>query len=427
MIHSINFKMDYSSILVTLVAVFGISCFKSNYVSRMFGNVFKPLTLIFLKDTVKPENTGSIQAFEDYSKDVNLTNKSVKTRGSDVNLMKFIYSSISNGCNYLLGGRMIATEKMDGTQVWFRIDENGISELRTHNGFLIGNDIKYGKANDFHTEGMMYQKINIGAHFHSLYDNYIQLYQYFKSIDPTMTYCYIFMEVMLPESPCNITYPIDLCDRYYIFQINTSSNTTYRVNTSIKNKISTLGLDSVPIVGEYDFTTEGVQKLVKWIKQTNREGVIIELISNDGSKRGSQYFKVKNGAHDTSTFANRFTEDMYLGTPMEGIIKSLIDLANTNVRTQTQDKRQKAMSKVNPVDDSVRTIKILMKKEITHNDWEKQFQRTKRSEYKAFILKFTKEIESKLKIEHPTLLQTEHYKKIVKKNLFIMLQQKYSL
>lgn len=361
------------------------------------------------------------QTFKEYSRDVNLKNKSVKSRGSDSNLLKFIYNSMPDGSDYLLNSRMIATEKMDGTQFWFKIDENGISEMRTHNGFMIGPDKQYQCVEDFPIDDFNYQRINIGAHFNNNFHNYMGLFDYFKSIHPDIKHCHIFMEIMLPISPCKITYPDEMKDKFYIFQVNLSNKVSYRVNYETRDIFSHYSLDTVPIVGEFEFNITGVTELVNWIKETDREGVIVELISNT-TERKSQYFKLKNGSHDTSTFANRFTEKMYQDSRMKDIIKCLIELANSNVTTDTQNKRNKAMVKTNPRDAKIKEIQLLMEKEITHNDWKNEYKNLDRSQYSNFIERFTVEIEKKLELENSYILDTDDYKKIIKKRLFSMLK-----
>ena len=112
-----------------------------------------------------------------------------------------------------------------------------------------------------------------------------------------------FYEVMLPISPCKITYPTNLENKNYIFQIVSSSGNSIRINNQTAPLITTANLDFVPIIGEYEFTDEGVRDMCNLVKSLDREGVIIELETRTSSGIKTQCFKVKNGVHDTSSFA----------------------------------------------------------------------------------------------------------------------------
>ena len=358
--------------------------------------------------------------FEEYSKEVDLSQKCKKVRGSDINLLKYLYTCLPSGADFLYGSKMTITEKMDGTQLWFRLDDKSIGDLRTHNGFSIGNNVVF-TANDVFPntdQSLTYQKVNIGEYFHLNFNNFIQLFHNLTLIEPDMKYCYVFMEVMLPISPCKISYPSNLENKNYIFQIITSSGNSIRINSRTAPFISTANLDFVPIIGEYEFTDEGVRDMCAMVKSLDREGVIIELETQTSSGPKYQCFKVKNGSHDTSSFASRFVPNIYHGTKMHRIIDELISLSNHNIDEHTLHKRNKGMQKNTKGDNGLNElIMLLMEKEITHNDWVSTFSHLTGKQYQKMIADFTIKIEEKLQIEAPEVLKSTYYKKIIKKHL----------
>ena len=358
--------------------------------------------------------------FEEYSKEVDLSQKCKKVRGSDINLLKYLYTCLPSGADYLYGSKMTITEKMDGTQLWFRLDDKTIGDFRTHNGFSIGHNVVFTGSDVFqNTETpFTYQKVNLGEYFHLNFNNFIQLFHNFKLMEPNMKYCYVFMEVMLPISPCKIAYPTNLENKNYIFQIVSSSGKSFRINHQTAPLISTANLDFVPIIGEYEFTDEGVRDMCNMVKSLDREGVIIELETKTSNGIKTQCFKVKNGAHDTSSFASRFVPNIYHGTKMHHIIDELISLSNHNIDESTLDKRTKGMQKNTKGDNGTNElVMLLMEKEITHNDWVSTFSQLTGKQYQKMIADFTINIEEKLQIEAPEVLKTSYYKKIIKKQL----------
>jgi hypothetical protein len=358
--------------------------------------------------------------FEEYSKEVDLSQKCKKVRGSDINLLKYLYTCLPSGADFLYGAKMTITEKMDGTQLWFRLDDKSIGDLRTHNGFSIGQNVVF-TANDVFPntdKSLTYQKVNIGEYFHLNFNNFIQLFHNIKLIEPDMKYCYVFMEVMLPISPCKISYPTELENKNYIFQIVSSSGNSIRINNRTAPLISTANLDFVPIIGEYEFTDEGVRDMCAMVKSLDREGVLIELETHTSSGPKFQCFKVKNGAHDTSSFASRFVPKIYHGTKMHHIIDELISLSNHKVNEHTLDKRNKGMQKNTKGDNGLNElVMLLMEKEITHNDWVSTFSQLTGKQYQKMIADFITKIEEKLQIEAPELLKSNYHKKIIKKQL----------
>ena len=102
------------------------------------GLVFKAIRLSYGVG-VKSSNR---LTFEEYSKEVDLSQKCKKVRGSDINLLKYLYTCLPSGADYLYGSKMTITEKMDGTQLWFRLDDKTIGDFRTHNGFSIGHNVQ---------------------------------------------------------------------------------------------------------------------------------------------------------------------------------------------------------------------------------------------------------------------------------------------
>lgn len=380
------------------------------------GLVFKAIRLSYGVG-VKPSNRVT---FEEYSKEVDLSQKCKKTRGSDINLLKYLYTCLPSGADYLYGSKMTITEKMDGTQLWFRLDDKSIGDFRTHNGFSIGKNVVITDNDVFQNteQPFTYQKVNIGEYFHFNFINFMQLFNNLKLTEPDMKYCYVFMEVMLPISPCKILYPSNLENRNYIFQIITSSGNSIRINNQTAPLISNANLDFVPIIGEYEFTDEGVRDMCSVVKNLDREGVIIELETKTPNGTKHQCFKVKNGAHDTSSFASRFVPNIYHGTKMHRIIDELISLSNHNIDEHTFAKRTKGMQKNTKGDNGTNElIMLLMEKEITHNDWVSTFSQLTGRQYQKMISDFTVNIEAKLQIEAPEVLKTTYYKKLIKKHL----------
>jgi hypothetical protein len=410
-----------SKILHMLLHFEHINMFIINFIIIISFIVVTGVVTRYLKSYRKSrKGTNNRMTFEDYSKEVNLNEKCKKVRGSDVNLLKYIYSCLPSGSDYLYGGKMTITEKMDGTQVWFRLDDRSIGDLRTHNGFSIGNNVVFTQDDVFSNSDtpVMYQKINIGEYFHLNFNNFMRLFKNLKMIEPNMKYCYVFMEVMLPISPCKIEYPEAMNCKNYIFHINTSSGNSIRVNNRTSPIISSANLFHVPIIGEYSFTEKGVRDMCNWIKSVDREGAIIEIETSSSSGLKTQCFKVKNGAHDTSSFAARFVPKIYHGTKLHTIIDELISLANHNVDSNTLDKRSKGMQKNTKGDYGANElVMLLMEKEITHNDWVSTFSTLTGKEYQNMINDFTANIEEKLHIEDPNILKNNYYKKIIKKQL----------
>ena len=364
-------------------------------------------------------NTSKL-SFEEYSKEVDLSQKCKKVRGSDINLLKYLYTCLPSGADYLYGSKMTITEKMDGTQLWFRLDDKSIGDFRTHNGFSIGQNVVFTSSEVFQDTDtpLTYQKVNIGEYFHTNFNNFIQLFHNLKLMEPNMKYCYVFMEVMLPISPCKITYPTNLENKNYIFQIVSSSGKSIRINNQTAPLITTANLDFVPIIGEYEFTDEGVRDMCNVVKSLDREGVIIELETRTSSGIKTQCFKVKNGVHDTSSFAARFVPNIYHGTKMHHIIDELISLSNHNIDDNTLDNRNKGMRKNTKGDNGTNElVMLLMEKEITHNDWLSTFSGLTGKQYQKMIADFTVNIEEKLLIEAPEVLKSSYYKKIIKKQL----------
>ena len=154
------------------------------------------------------------------------------------------------------------------------------------------------------------------------------------------------------------------------------------------------------------------------VKSLDREGVIIELETQTSSGPKYQCFKVKNGSHDTSSFASRFVPNIYHGTKMHRIIDELISLSNHNIDEHTLHKRNKGMQKNTKGDNGLNElIMLLMEKEITHNDWVSTFSHLTGKQYQKMIADFTIKIEEKLQIEAPEVLKSTYYKKIIKKHL----------
>ena len=394
------------------------------YFILIFAFINISIVLMVIKFyTQKSQIDSTKLTFEEYSKEVDLTQKCKKVRNSDVNLLKYLYSSLPNGANFLYGGTVTVTEKMDGTQLWFRLDDKSIGDLRTHNGFQIGQNAVFTKDDVLCDKPVIYQRINIGEYLHQNFDKFMKLFENFKTFDSDMKYCYVFMEVMLPLSPCKITYPEELKGKNYIFEIISSTGKTFRINNKTSYLINSTGLNHVPIIGHYDFTEEGVKLMCQKIKTIDREGAIIEVEtnskSNDTTNSNIHYFKLKNGAHDTSSFADRFVPKLYHYTMMHEIIDELISLANHNITEDTLEKRAKGMASNNTRGNNGinELVMLLMEKEIGHNDWVGKFKRINGKQYPKFIAEFTTHISEKLKVENPDILKTNYYQKIIKKSL----------
>ena len=400
------------------------------YFILIFGLINISIIVMVIKFYTQKSQVDSTKlTFEEYSKEVDLTQKCKKVRNSDINLLKFLYSSLPNGANFLYGGTVTVTEKMDGTQLWFRLDDKSIGDLRTHNGFQIGQNAVFTKDDVFCDKQVLYQRVNIGDYLHQNFDKFMKLFENFKTLDSDMKYCYVFMEVMLPISPCKISYPEELDGKNYIFEIISSTGKTFRINNKTSYLINSTGLNHVPIIGHYDFTEEGIKLMCHKIKTIDREGAIIEVEtnakSNDASNSNVHYFKLKNGAYDTSSFADRFVPKMYHDTMMHDIIDELISLANHNITEETLEKRAKGMASNNTRGNNGinELVMLLMEKEIGHNDWVGKFKGINGKQYPKFIAEFTTHISEKLKVENPDVLKTNHYQKIIKKCLIPKLKK----
>jgi len=55
---------------------------------------------------------------------------------------------------------------------------------------------------------------------------------------------------MLNKSPLNIEYPEDLKNKVYVFQVDTSTGASYRLNPKLAKDIQAVGLDVVPFLIE---------------------------------------------------------------------------------------------------------------------------------------------------------------------------------
>ena len=140
----------------------------------------------------------------------------------------------------------------------------------------------------------------MAPHFKANFDNYLKLFDELKTQGKCEDHIYIFFEVMLNKSPCNITYEENLKGNCYIFQILTDTVVSHEKNCEF---IKSTGLTPVPYWYSGKFSSEFLQKVSDDINKVKREGVILSFPDlNLG-------FKFKYALYDSSSYWKSFTEE----------------------------------------------------------------------------------------------------------------------
>ncbi len=151
------------------------------------------------------------------------------TRPSDLNLDKLFRSIVDQKSRpvlrrdvspeSLVGAPVIATEKMDGTQVQFKCDGVTIRDLSTHHGSSIGPQGKvYKSPTDFGP--LVYQQgVDLSSHFKEHFGAYCELVEDLLPSFPGCSSIQVYTEVMLPNSPLKIPYPNIVSKSVFIFEV----------------------------------------------------------------------------------------------------------------------------------------------------------------------------------------------------------------
>lgn len=299
-----------------------------------------------------------------------------------------------------------------------------MGEFQSHNGTDLGKQEEYKTASEIE-KTMKYQTVNIGQYFIANFGNFLKLFEFFKAKDENLTHLYIFCEVMLKKSPFQINYPDDLKDKIYIFQIDTSSGVSYRIDQALSKDLEALGLSPVPFLESGVFGFDFFQSLCTKLKELQREGAVVSM-PND-----KLAWKFKHGGFDTSTYASKFNEDHENG-PSGDIVKLIQDLAKQKAPEKQVETKAKGGNKGKQVNEAEvkaeNTIKTLMVKECGHHDWKGDFEamnkqmeslgkNEKKKVQNEFFKKFSDIIVEKIKVEDPDLLNTCKYELLIMKNI----------
>ena len=256
-------------------------------------------------------------------------------RSSDGTLAQHIFKGLKRGnpkVYKLINTPVNVTEKMDGTQIHFTVThDNKINNFQSHNGLAIGtNEYKLEESKEQGEHH--FQNVNMTPYFESQKEKYFSLFKYFKSLDSTITHIRIFVEMMLPISPLQIDYSDENKNKFFIFQIITSSKKSYRIDGPTEQIIKEIGLTPVPFLGSFKFTKDLLDYLIALLNP-QIEGWILEFPELNFA------CKLKNGQYNVSTWCDRFTESMKQDKQLAEIIKSLIQLSQKNVTAKIQQKR----------------------------------------------------------------------------------------
>ena len=327
--------------------------------------------------------------------------KPQKKRSSDLNLDKALWQYLMGMLAWfgdLLGLPAVTTVKMDGAQVSFLCDGSKIWDISSHHGNIIGNDVIYASPDDFGNP-LNFQRVDLSKHFRERFASYCRLVALLKSTRPDVQTIRIYTEMMVPVSPLRINYSAEISNSVFVFEMITNTGESIRVDESIAELLTSLNLTPVPFLSVGTFTAEYLRDLRKFLLKTpNVEGLILYLPTVNKA------FKIKPGRYHTSSFAKRIDESMYLVPHFGEMAKALVELINS-----TSDKvpgKKRLPKKAKKGKNSQPVIDDLMRKEMSHTDWVKQFKLISKKKYGEFFQKFANHIVDKLEIENPDLLST---------------------
>lgn len=205
------------------------------------------------------------------------------------------------------------------------------------------------------------------------------------------------MELMTPTSPCSIVYNKEYIHNGYIFEIVLDTGESIRINNKTQIFLNSLGLLSVPIILKGNLNNDFIETLCNILIKTDKkqcEGFIIYLPE---LYRG---FKLKFGLYHESSFWLKFKDKMY-EDPIYGKMAKSVKLMLKKTGEYVREKRNS--NKSNPVKPIILRV---MRKEVGHSDWVKDFKQLEKKDYGAFFNKFTQFIVEKLEELQPELVDT---------------------
>jgi hypothetical protein len=356
---------------------------------------------------------------------VSIFDKSTKTsaiRKSDINFDKLLYRSLTNKGAYnqtqqFINTPVIATTKLDGTQVRFIVNKNTISQIRTHNGYLIGSDKKYTINNKLPLK-FIYQEGNLGKFLNDNFDKYIMLFHKLNSLYVKISYITIFMEFIIPTSPCGIIYDDKYIHKGYVFEIILNTGQSIRIDKKTKIFLDSIGILSVPIKFEGKFNKEFIDNVCDKLINTKKnicEGYIMYLPEfNKG-------FKIKYGLYHESSFCHKINKQMHTDNIYGKMISSVITMLNkTHVPKQNCNANKTRVSKQKCVFNEQIVLNLIYK-ELGHDKWIEQFNKLDKKEYKMFFDKFKDVILKKIMDLNPNSIDkktTKLINRIMDQNIY---------
>ena len=270
-------------------------------------------------------------------------------RKSDSHLLQYLHEN-SHQLN-LYQQKVNITEKMDGSQmrVCFRYDSKKpmlVGVYSRNGGVLFDTQSFYFRDLQY----TCYQKVPVGQYLVSHLSNFQKLVVNLKKNDPQSIFFNIFVEVMIPVSPLKINYSEDKKNNLYIFQVD-SEQKSIRMDSSLSDMISGVGLTPVPFLGTFTFDLECLDTLENLMKKRDIEGYILEFVDLAVS------FKLKYGKFDVSRIANKVDPQLFEPEFYRPLVERLQLISRTYSQGEVED-----------------TIRGLIMKEITHSDWSQRYQ-----------------------------------------------------